>query len=54
VAVKKPSGKPRRHGRRRDQYHTPWIAREVAGAPVWAMIIVGCLVIGIAIAAALQ
>ncbi|MCE4027807.1 MULTISPECIES: hypothetical protein [unclassified Microbacterium] len=35
-----------RRGNDRD-YRTPWILREIYGAPVWAMIAFGVVIVGI-------
>ncbi|MGN8025574.1 hypothetical protein [Microbacterium sp. 22242] len=41
----------RQRGRRRNRadYRTPWLLREVYGAPVWGMILVAVVVVGIGV-----
>jgi len=34
---------------RRQEYSTPWLLREVAGAPVWSMIAFAAVILGIAV-----
>jgi hypothetical protein len=38
----------------RQEYSTPWLLREVAGAPVWSMIAFGAVILGIAVLSVLQ
>lgn len=42
------NSKSDRMSRPSQEYSTPWLLREVAGAPVWAMIAFGAVILGIA------
>lgn len=42
------NSKSNRTSRPSQEYSTPWLLREVAGAPVWAMIAFGAVILGIA------